>query len=88
MLAVLFADIFGFVTHATEDFDSRDDVVAIEPVVEGIFAATQQDGTVAFFRKDAVEIIYPERDTAPSEECKRDKEAGANRKCNPMGFVW
>ena len=79
MLAVLFADIFGFVTHATEDFDSRDDVVAIEPVVEGIFATAQQDGAVALFRKDAVEIVYPECNAAPGKERKRDKEARRDR---------
>jgi len=88
MLAVFFAQIFRFRTHATENFNTRDHVVAIEPVIEGVFAATQQNGAVALFRKDAVEIVYPERNTAPSKERKRDKEARANSKCNPMGVVW
>ena len=84
MLAVFFTQLFGFRAHAAKDFDPRDDVVAVEPVVEGIFAATQQDGTVAFFGKNAVEIIYPERNAAPSEERKRDKKAGENRNEQPV----
>ena len=87
MLAVFFTQVLGLGTHATENFNPRDDVVAIEPVVEGIFAATKQDGTMAFFRKDAVEIVYPERYAAPRKERKRDKEAGANRNDQPFFIV-
>ena len=75
MLAVLFGELFGFAAHAAENLDAGDDVVAIEPVIEGIFAATQQDGTVALFRKDTVEIVYPECNATPSQKRKRDKEA-------------
>ena len=73
MFAVFDTDVLRFGAHAAKDFYSRDHVIAVEPVVEGIFATAKQNGAVAFFRKDAVEIIYPERDAAPSEECKRDK---------------
>ena len=78
VLAVFFTQVLGLGTHAAEDFDPRDDVVAVEPGRQGIFAAAKQDGAVAFFREDTVEIVYPERDTAPSEKRKRDKEAGTD----------
>ena len=78
MLAVLFGELFGFRTHAAENFNARDHVVAIEPVIEGIFTTAEQDGTVAFFCKDTVEIVYPERNAAPSKENKRDKETGTD----------
>ena len=79
MLAVLLAQVFRFPAHAAENFNSGDDVVAVEPVVEGIFAATKQDGTMTFFCKNTVEVIYPECNAAPGQKCKRDKEAGANK---------
>ena len=84
MLAVFITQVLGFAAHAAENFNPRDDVVAVEPVVEGIFAATEQNGAVAFFRKDAVEIVYPERNTAPGQKRKWNKEAGENRNEKPV----
>lgn len=87
VLAVFFGKFFGFAAHAAENFNPRNDVVAVEPVVEGIFATAEQYGAVTLLGKDAVEIVYPKRDAAPSEECKRDKEAGANRNDKPVPII-
>ena len=96
VLAVLFGELFGFPAHAAENLDAGNHVVAIEPVVEGIFATTQQDGAVALFRKDAVEIVYPECNAAPGQKRKRDKEARTNNidapantgiNCRPVSWV-
>ena len=87
VLAVLFGELFGLPAHAAENLDAGDDVVAIEPVVQGIFATAEQNRTVTFFGKDAVEIVYPKCDTAPGKESERDKEAGTNHQGNPMRFV-
>ena len=87
VLAVLFADLFGFTAHAAENFDSWNHVVAVEPVGKRILAAAEQNGTVALFREDAVEIVYPECNAAPSQKRKRDKEAGADHQGNPTRIV-
>ena len=87
MLAVLFGELFGFAAHAAENLDAGDDVVAVEPVVEGIFAATEQNGAVAFFRKDTVEIVYPECNAAPGQKRKRDKEARTHGKKGKTGEI-
>ena len=75
VFAVVLADLFGFAADASQDFDARNDVVAIEPCLEGILGAAEQNGTVTLLGKDAVEIVYPECNATPSQKRKRDKEA-------------
>ena len=75
VLAVLLAQLFGFAAHAAENLDAGNHVVAVEPVAEGILAAAEQNGTVALFREDAVEIVYPECNATPSQKRNRNKEA-------------
>ena len=69
MFAVLFGELFGFPAHATEDFNSRYHVIAVEPIAKGILAAAKQDGTVALLGEYAVKIVYPKCDAAPGKEC-------------------
>ena len=76
VLAVFFADFFRFRTHATQDFDSGNHIVAIEPVAERIFTATEQNGTMAFLRKNTVEIVYPKCNAATYEKSKGYHQAG------------
>ena len=78
VLAVVLANLLGFAADAPQDFDAGNDVVAIEPCLEGILGAAEQNGTVALLGEDAVEIVYPECDATPSKERKRDKEARAH----------
>ena len=87
VLAVLFGKLFGFATHAAENLNAGNHVVAIEPVIERIFATAEQNGAVALFRKDTVEIVYPECDAAPGKECQRDKEAGTDGKKGKTGEI-
>ena len=68
VFAVFLADFFGFPAHATQNFNAGNHVVAVKPGSQGIFAATEQNGTVTFFGKDAIEIVYPKCDTAPCEK--------------------
>jgi hypothetical protein len=68
VFAVFLADLFGFAADASQDFDAGNDVVAIEPSLEGIFGAAEQNGTVALLGENAVEIVYPECNATPGKE--------------------
>ena len=87
MLAVLFGELFGLAAHATENLDAGDDVVAVEPVVEGILATAEQNRTVTLLRENAVEIVYPKCDTAPGKESEWDKEARTHDKKGKTGEI-
>ena len=51
VLAVLLTQLFGLATHASENLDAGNHVLAVKPVGKRILAATEQNRTMTFFGK-------------------------------------
>ncbi len=54
VLAVLFGKVFGLATHAAENLDTGNHVIAVEPVGKRVLTTTKQNRTGTLFVKNAV----------------------------------